>query len=46
MMAFSSLGIFAGFTFTGLGSTWLLEETKDKSLEVLSREKQQGFITG
>jgi hypothetical protein len=46
MMGFSSLGIFAGVTFTGLGSTWLVGETKDKSLEQLSREKQGGFIRG
>ena len=47
MMGLSSLGIFAGITFTGIGSTWwLVDETKDKSLEQLSREKQQGFISG
>jgi len=40
------LGIFAGVTLTGIGSTWLLEETKDKSLESLSREEQRGFIFG
>jgi hypothetical protein len=47
-MGLSSLGIFAGVTFTGIGSTLLLDETKDKdkSLEVLSREKQQYFING
>jgi len=43
---FSSLGIFAGVTLTGIGSTWLLEETMDLSLEELSRERQQDFITG
>jgi len=31
---------------TGIGSTWLLEETMDKSLEELSHEPQQGFISG
>ncbi|KAI0279763.1 major facilitator superfamily domain-containing protein [Russula aff. rugulosa BPL654] len=40
------LGIFAGVTFSGIGSTLLLDETKDKSLEQLSRERQQGFIHG
>ncbi|KAI0303633.1 major facilitator superfamily domain-containing protein [Multifurca ochricompacta] len=39
-----SLGIFAGVTLTGIGSTLLLEETRDKSLEQLSREQQEGFI--
>jgi hypothetical protein len=43
---FSSLGIFAGVTLTGIGSTLLLEETRDKSLEELSRERQQNFIHG
>jgi len=40
------LGIFAGVTLTGIASTWLLEETMDKSLEQLSNEPQQGFIYG
>ncbi|KAN0107567.1 inorganic phosphate transporter [Russula decolorans] len=40
------LGIFAGVTLTGIGSTLLLEETRDKSLEELSRERQQNFIHG
>ncbi|KAI9460365.1 major facilitator superfamily domain-containing protein [Russula earlei] len=40
------LGIFAGVTLTGIVSTWLLEETKDKSLEQLSGEQQRGFIYG
>ena len=43
---FSSLGIFAGVTLTGIGSTWLLSETMDKSLEVLSGEQQEMFIRG
>ncbi|KAH9052863.1 hypothetical protein EDB83DRAFT_2619290 [Lactarius deliciosus] len=37
------LGIFAGVSLTGIASTWLLEETKDRSLEELSQE-QRGFI--
>ena len=45
-MGFSSLGIFAGVTFTGIGSTLLLGETMDRSLEQLSREKQRGLING
>jgi hypothetical protein len=43
---FFSLGIFAGVTLTGIGSTWLLDETNDKSLELLSREQQREFIRG
>ncbi|KAH9041724.1 phosphate transporter [Lactarius pseudohatsudake] len=39
------LGIFAGVSLTGIASTWLLEETKDRSLEELSQE-QRGFIRG
>lgn len=46
MMGSSSLGIFAGVTLTGIGSTLLLEETMDKSLEELSNEKQRKFIRG
>ena len=45
-MGSSSLGIFAGVTLTGIGSTLLLEETMDKSLEELSNEKQRKFIRG
>lgn len=41
-----SLGIFAGVTLTGIGSTLLLDETMDRSLEQLSRERQQDFIHG
>lgn len=40
------LGIFAGVTLTGIGSTWLLDETMHKSLEQLSREQQQEFVRG
>jgi len=36
--------IFAGFMFTGLMSTFLLPETKGKSLEELSGEDQDGFV--
>lgn len=46
LMGFSSLGIFAGVTFTGIGSTLLLDETSNQSLEQLSRERQQNFIHG
>jgi hypothetical protein len=42
-MGFPSLGIFAGVTFTGIGSTWLFDETKDISLEHFGRVKQQDF---
>jgi PHS family inorganic phosphate transporter-like MFS transporter len=40
------LEIFALFTLTGIFSTLLLPETKGRSLEELSNENQQGFITG
>ncbi|KAH9989475.1 hypothetical protein BJV77DRAFT_1069522 [Russula vinacea] len=40
------LGKFAGVAFTGIGSTWLLDETKDRSLEHLSRENQRMFTRG
>jgi hypothetical protein len=46
LIGFSSLRIFAGITFTGIGSVWLLEETKDRSLEELSREKWRDVIYG
>ena len=46
VFSLSSLGIFAGVTLTGIGSTWLLEETMNQSLEVLSREDQREFIRG
>ncbi|KAH9063955.1 major facilitator superfamily domain-containing protein [Lactarius vividus] len=39
------LGIFAGVSLTGIASTFLLDETKDRSLEELSHE-QRGFIRG
>jgi hypothetical protein len=45
-VVFSSLGIFSGVTLTGIGSTWLLDETMHKSLEELSREQQQEFVRG
>jgi len=38
--------MFAFFMLTGIGSTLLLPETKQKSLEVLSNEEQVGFING
>jgi hypothetical protein len=43
---FLSLGIFAGVTLTGIGSTLLLDETMNQSLERLSREDQREFIRG
>jgi hypothetical protein len=46
VVLFPSLGIFAGVTLTGIGSTWLLDETMHKSLEQLSREQQQEFVRG
>lgn len=38
--------IFAFFMLTGIFSTLLLPETKLKSLEDLSNEEQEGYITG
>lgn len=38
------LEIFAAFMFTGILSTYLVPETKGKSLEDLSNENQDGFI--
>jgi len=40
------LGIFAGVALTGVASTYLLEETMNRSLEELSGEQQRGFIHG
>jgi len=40
------LEIFALFMLTGIFSTLLLPETKNKSLEELSNEDQDGFIKG
>lgn len=40
------LEIFALFMLTGIFSTLLIEETKGRSLEELSNENQEGFITG
>jgi hypothetical protein len=42
----SSLGIFAVVSSTGIASTFLLEETVDQSLEVLSLEPQQEHDQG
>ncbi|KZV74355.1 phosphate transporter [Peniophora sp. CONT] len=36
--------IFAFFMFTGIFSTMLIPETKNKSLEFLSGEEQEGFV--
>jgi hypothetical protein len=41
-----SLEIFALFMLTGIFSTLLLPETKQKSLEELSQESQEGFVKG
>lgn len=43
---FVSMEIFAFFMLTGIFSTLLLPETKQKSLEELSNEDQEGFIKG
>ncbi|KAJ3486542.1 hypothetical protein NLJ89_g11801 [Agrocybe chaxingu] len=40
------LKIFAFFMLTGVFSTLLLPETKKRSLEDLSNEKQEGFVKG
>ncbi|EKM78132.1 hypothetical protein AGABI1DRAFT_76554 [Agaricus bisporus var. burnettii JB137-S8] len=40
------LEIFALFMLTGVFSTLLIPETKQKSLEELSNENQEGFVTG
>ncbi|RDB25729.1 Repressible high-affinity phosphate permease [Hypsizygus marmoreus] len=40
------LEIFALFMLTGIFSTLLVPETKGKTLEELSNEDQEGFITG
>ena len=42
----SSLEIFALFMLTGIFSTLLIPETKNKSLEELSNETQEGFYKG
>ncbi len=41
-----SLEIFALFMLTGIFSTLLLPETKNKTLEELSNEDQEGFVRG
>lgn len=38
--------IFAFFMLTGIASTLLIPETKQKTLEDLSNEDQQEYITG
>jgi len=40
------LEIFAFFMLTGVFSTLLIPETKQKSLEELSQESQEGFVRG
>ncbi|QRV90022.1 Sugar (and other) transporter [Ceratobasidium sp. AG-Ba] len=40
------LEIFALFMLTGLFATFLIEETKGRTLEDLSNESQDGFISG
>jgi PHS family inorganic phosphate transporter-like MFS transporter len=42
----TSLEIFAFFMLTGIFSTLLIPETKGKTLEELSNEKQDGFVSG
>ena len=44
--SFSSLEIFALFMATGVGSTLLVKETMNKTLEDLSNETQDGFVEG
>lgn len=39
-----SLEIFALFMLTGVFSTLLIPETKQKTLEELSNEDQEGFV--
>lgn len=41
-----SLEIFALFMVTGVFSTLLIPETKQRSLEELSNENQEGFVSG
>lgn len=41
-----SLELFAFFMLTGIFSTLLLPETKQKTLEELSNEDQDGFVGG
>lgn len=41
-----SLEIFALFMLTGVFSTLLIPETKQRTLEDLSNEDQHGFISG
>lgn len=38
--------IFALFMFTGIFSTLLIPETKQRSLEDISNEEQEGYIQG
>jgi len=40
------LEIFAFFMLTGIFSTLLIPETKGKTLEELSNERQEGFVSG
>ena len=42
----NSLEIFAFFMMTGIFSTLLIPETKQKTLEELSNENQEGFVRG
>lgn len=42
---FSSLEIFAFFMLTGIFSTLLIDETNQRTLEDLSNEDQDGFIS-
>lgn len=45
-LSIHSFEIFAFFMLTGVLSTLLLPETKQRSLEELSNESQEGFVKG
>ena len=45
-MGWGRLQILAFFMLTGVGSTLLIKETKQKTLEELSNEPQEGFVRG
>ena len=44
--ALHSLEVYALFTLTGCAATWLIQETKDLTLEELSNEDQEDFVQG
>ena len=45
-MGWGRLQILAFFMLTGVGSTLLIKETKQKTLEDLSNERQDTFLGG